>query len=383
MCRLCVIQLVTFYEFKQKCEKTQKKFENQLSCIKNDLSSTSLFDLEIVEDQDDDTAAADDLIEERINEAVPSEVPQLNSSQQELSFKCDICRHKPYKLKSALESHLCARHNMAKNQRQCEYCDKWYAGHRYNSHIDQHKKPHKCDICSKYFATRKHVRRHRHDVHEHQKPFTCDICEKSFAQHGYLKLHMSRVHMNEHKFKCQFCGKAYKTKTQWKEHENMHLPAEQRQVKGSFVGEQRLVEGPFVCEHCGIVYTRYSSLLAHIGTHVADDQPLLPCNFCGKTFKTRSTLTAHRRIHNKKNKCDLCDMRFISSSKLKSHRIKHTGEKPYECEDCGMTFARKIVCAVHRRRFHTNEKPYKCGVCYEFFTDAIRLSVHRKKNHDQ
>ena len=73
-----------------------------------------------------------------------------------------------------------------------------------------------------------------------------------------------------------------------------------------------------------------------------------PCGICGKVFK-KDYLRKHKTLHTESAaKCDICGKKFVHESHLKNHIRTHTGEKPYRCQDCGISFRQKGQLKRHR-----------------------------------
>lgn len=77
-----------------------------------------------------------------------------------------------------------------------------------------------------------------------------------------------------------------------------------------------------------------------------------------------------------------CGRGFNQLHNLKEHQNRHTGERPYKCEQCGKTFGRKTNLTAHTR-VHTGEKPFKCNIegCDRAYMFEIDLKRHKYSIH--
>ncbi|XP_028280500.1 Krueppel homolog 1-like [Parambassis ranga] len=100
------------------------------------------------------------------------------------------------------------------------------------------------------------------------------------------------------------------------------------------------------------------------------------CSECGKTFRHRSVLGLHMRIHSKDKpyQCNVCGKGFRFGSYLQQHLIIHTGKKPYKCPDCGKDFAFLQNMRTHQKLHQ--EKPFRCTSCRKGYSDETQLQHH-------
>ncbi|XP_075698574.1 uncharacterized protein LOC142663691 isoform X2 [Rhinoderma darwinii] len=142
------------------------------------------------------------------------------------------------------------------------------------------------------------------------------------------------------------------------------------------------VEGQiFTCSECGKNFKTKCSLSRHKRTH-GSERPFL-CSECGKCFIQKSHLVQHLKNHRgeKPFSCTECGKCFTQKSSLGDHQRIHTGEKPFTCSECGRCFTYKSSLVEHRRT-HTGEKPHSCTECGKSFTRKTNLVEHQK-NHTE
>ena len=129
------------------------------------------------------------------------------------------------------------------------------------------------------------------------------------------------------------------------------------------------------------------------------------CRSCGKSFVFKQHLDVHKRLHKRKNtfkctkmsnkqksllenqlcvngterpfKCQECGKTFAKKNSLFRHERLHRGEKPFKCDNCNYAFSMKHHLIRHMR-LHTNERPFKCLKCEKTFIRKDYLKNHMK-----
>nr|XP_035961616.1 zinc finger protein GLI4 isoform X1 [Halichoerus grypus]XP_035961617.1 zinc finger protein GLI4 isoform X1 [Halichoerus grypus] len=134
-------------------------------------------------------------------------------------------------------------------------------------------------------------------------------------------------------------------------------------------------EKPYACHECGKRFRGWSGFIQHHRIHTGEKP--YECAQCGRAFSHSSHFTQHLRVHNgeKPYECGECGQAFSQSSNLVRHQRLHTGEKPYACSQCGKAFIWSSVLIEHQR-IHTGEKPYECGQCGKAFRGRSHFFRH-------
>ena len=133
-----------------------------------------------------------------------------------------------------------------------------------------------------------------------------------------------------------------------------------------------------VTEHLPV----YDNLQRHLKVHTGERS--FQCEECGKDFAQASNLESHKRVHmgEKEFQCEECGKGFSRVDNLRRHLRIHTGERPYQCEECDKKFTQSDHLQKHIRT-HTGERPYQCEECGKRFTYYAHLLYHSNHNHNK
>lgn len=115
-----------------------------------------------------------------------------------------------------------------------------------------------------------------------------------------------------------------------------------------------------------------------VNNHNTAEKPY-ECRDCGKSFAKKGDLKRHSMIHTGERpySCDICGVGFIENVKLTVHMRHHTGERPFECHECDKAFIKKSDLKNHLKT-HSGERLFICPDCGKRFLKNSDLTRHKR-----
>uniref|UniRef100_A0A3P8TRA0 Zgc:66448 n=1 Tax=Amphiprion percula TaxID=161767 RepID=A0A3P8TRA0_AMPPE len=331
-------------------------------------------------------------------------------------YECPECGM-VFKHYSVMEDHR-RRHTDNSRSHLCNICGKTF---KYSSLLHQHQylhtgqKPFRCPECGKKFAfaqnMKAHCRQHRLRETAKEQPSKQPPVPVQAAATGPGKENTNQSEEPKRTFNCPLCPQTYCMPAHLRAHMLIHEAEYEKLERTPRPPKEinKYWDKGHTCPHCPSVYRDESSLNVHLlSVHKSVAQYLekmtapakkqftplstenvqgkwktenssvksYKCSECGKTFRHRSVLELHMRIHSKDKpyQCKVCGKGFRFSSYLQQHLIIHTGKKPYKCPDCGKDFAFLQNMRTHQKLHQ--EKPFRCTSCRKGYSDETQLQHH-------
>ena len=120
-----------------------------------------------------------------------------------------------------------------------------------------------------------------------------------------------------------------------------------------------------------------SALEYHVQKSHTDARPF-DCKDCGKSFATEGGLAQHSETHREKDlKCPDCTKMFKSKRAVAQHLLYCRRIKHHSCTECDLTF--KVLKDFNRHTAsHSEHRPFKCPVpeCKRAFKTNVQLTQH-------
>lgn len=224
------------------------------------------------------------------------------------------------------------------------------------------QKVYRCKKCDKEFSFSSRLKRHLL-VHTGARPFECHVCSRRFTQAVDLKRHMLR-HSGQKPHVCHFCGKQYTRGDRLKVHLLSHTQEDNS-------------EKPYSCSRCSATFYEAEELRLHVCEFREGTQAVVADIDLNDSASYGDERPAKIPRAGKSYSCEECNSSFTKYTSLKSHLLKHTGEKKYKCDHCNKTFFSSSSLKIHVR-VHTGDRPFKCKECPRKFSDPSNFNKHKR-----
>ena len=113
------------------------------------------------------------------------------------------------------------------------------------------------------------------------------------------------------------------------------------------------------------------------------------CDQCGQSFKRKYVLQQHKRIHNKTTvpslSCDhpKCTKMFMSKKGLSEHKKTVHSKEIFPCSICSKSFKSNNYLKRHMKTVHTEKPRISCDFCSKTYKSASYLKRHIGNVHER
>ncbi|XP_066263215.1 zinc finger protein 28-like [Branchiostoma lanceolatum] len=234
------------------------------------------------------------------------------------------------------------RRGKAKNH-VCPYCEykTGYATHL-KDHLRVHtiERPYQCQQCDYAASVKSHLKRHIIAKHTGERPYR----RGQHTQMSDMKRHISK-HTDEKPIdnKCDQCDYATARTHDMKKHLAIHTVVRcdskrpritVKRLAGNSLVEKQTAEG---------------------------QRNTMNLDGVGEAKKTKKKASVEKGGKAKNHACPSCKYKAGYAAQLKDHLRVHTGERPYQCQQCDYSASLKSNLKRHVIAKHTGERPYDHG----------------------
>ncbi|KAJ8708829.1 hypothetical protein PYW08_010211 [Mythimna loreyi] len=144
---------------------------------------------------------------------------------------------------------------------------------------------------------------------------------------------------------------------------------------------QRHSNCKYICDQCGKGFPVLTEMHMHqIARHGVG--PYLQCDHCSYKAPRKLDLIEHLRLHTGERPftCEKCGLTFRRRAIWRNHLICHM-EKQYQCMHCPKRFYRNSDVLAHCNNVHERIYMYACSVCNVTYTKTETVRRHMLVKH--
>lgn len=263
-------------------------------------------------------------------------------------------------------------------------------------HLKTHKENFIC--CYLKFSKKTEYNRHMRLAHniswKRRKPLLdtegfCDICWFSSRSMNDLRRHMKQ-HLTP-KERCSICQKPIRDLT--KHMDTFHasrfactLCDSTFKTKSNLKNHVKIHDEPTECPIC---HKFLPNMTRHIKWHSRPKPKPFCCLQCGKVCYSKQSVEDHvHRVHEKmplgkSYTCSVCHLNFIRNIDLRRHSFIHYTGKIFSCDfpDCNEMFKKAFKLHAHMMVHTTPEANFQCNFCDRKYLRKTALHKHQKQSH--
>ncbi|CAG9818664.1 unnamed protein product [Phaedon cochleariae] len=386
ICNNCRKHLLEFDEFVSVCTNTEERIKN---ISKEEVGPAQLVDLSelysilpIPTKEEVYLKRESPIDYSDMTAAIQSLLDSCQYSQDTKLFKCCSCAFETA-VKKRIKSHLLTHLDQSLLPiYKCEWENCTWTGrhpHSIKKHFKAHSKEIVCSVCDLKCYGDFEYRRHFNSTHKEGEFWRCNKCDYVSDSRMGLFRHV-RVHREDF-LECIKCTFKSKYRASMVEHNRVVHEKGLKRHKPRKEGADA-----YYCHDCSFITKVKASIRNHVLTHKSkSEMPLLECDECDYTSKSKIFLKKHKKTHlNIMYTCAVCDASFSSESGLEKHRRLHF-KKKLKCPECDYENLDLYRLKVHMEKHQkvTAGTVHKCKSCS--FQSAWKscVSKHVRTVHKQ
>ncbi|XP_063393524.1 zinc finger protein 366-like [Cydia fagiglandana] len=133
------------------------------------------------------------------------------------------------------------------------------------------------------------------------------------------------------------------------------------------------------CSFCGKIYKTRSTLHNHVLLEHTDTVKS-KCDKCDKIYPSRLSLEKHERYMHLRHRCPVCYKTFKDPQSLSRH-CEECKMVKIACEICGNIYASLVSLRNHVKYMHSSRTGHWCTLCRREFVSEANLINHRNTVH--